>query len=386
MSTPSSAHRSEVKSLLTLLATGIIAIAFILWIDSQITLVGVLALAVAIWVYAIRDGISERAGRALVRSPSIFLTTVAIACVIYIIVFHNNDYALLMVATALLYAAAGIGLNIQTGLAGIANFSGAAFFTAGGYVTAVILKQSAAWGLLALIAGGLVAALIGTVLMLPVLRTKGYYTALVTIAFGVLLSSFLQVNDGLGGAQGLTVSALHIGTWDMSTAPDLGHLEVSFYWGFVVLSLVVFITAALLARRVEWSPIGISLDALRNDEIVSASFGISVQRWKITAFVFGNFILGLSGAVYGAMTGFVSPAGATFEQSLLLLSIVVLGGIGNTAGALVAAAIIVLIPEKMHALQEYRLLIFAVAVVLTLLFNPKGLIPRRMRVLQPAEK
>ncbi|OTP75064.1 branched-chain amino acid ABC transporter permease [Caballeronia sordidicola] len=372
-------HNRDSWSLVAVIGVAFAMLGLMLAFESQWALVAEIAVGAVTWFVIRRTSLAGRAQRAASTQPTLTNILVATGCIVIAVLFRSDDYSLLMLSTVLLYAVACIGLNIQTGLTGLANFAGAAFFACGGYTLAYLLRSTTILSTFAIVAGGLVSAVIGLVLMLPVLRTKGYYSVLVTIAFGVLCSSFLQVNDGLGGAQGLSVPGLHMLGWDMSSSPSVGGSDVSFYLAYVLVSLVLFLVASMLMRAVEWSFIGINLDTVRSDETVGISFGMNLSRWKVIAFMLGNLIIGIAGAVYGGMTGFVSPAGATFEQSLLLISIVVLGGIGNTLGALLAAVLIILVPEKLHALQEYRTLIFSVAVVVILLFRPRGLLPRTLR-------
>lgn len=362
-----------------MVAAGALVLAAILALESELALVGTLLTASILWWLGQRTGMLAEAGEFSDQSPRAARAIVALAAIVLLIVFHGEHYVLLMIATVLLFAAACAGINIQTGLAGLANFAGAAFFACGGYTLAVLSKHTALPHLLSIVLGGAVAAAIGAILLLPVLRTRGYYSALVTIAFGILFSSFLQVNEHLGGAQGLQLAPLTMLGWNMGSGFEVAGREVSFYFAYGLIALAVFLFSSLVAHAVEWSAIGVNLDATRSDELVSSTFGINLQRWKITAFLLGNFLIGISGAVYAGLTNFVSPAGATFEQSLLLISIVILGGVGNTWGSLVAAALVIILPEKLHSLQEYRVLIFSVFVVAILLFRPKGLVPRRMR-------
>mgnify|MGYP001041625715 FL=1 len=365
---------------------GVLVLACILALESELALAGTLVAAGGLWWWGLRAGIIAEAGAFSDRRPWAARLVVAGAATVLLIAFHGEHYALLMISTVLLFAAACAGINIQTGLTGLANFAGAAFFACGGYTLAVLAKSTALPHFLAILAGGVVAAAIGAVLLLPVLRTRGYYSALVTIAFGILCSSFLQVNEQLGGAQGLQVPPLTILGWDMGSGFEVAGREVSFYFAYGLLALAVFLLSSLVAHAIEWSAIGVNLDATRSDELVGSTFGINPQRWKITAFLLGNFLIGIAGAVYAGLTNFVSPAGATFEQSLLLISIVILGGIGNSWGSLIAAVLVILLPEKLHSLQEYRVLIFSVFVVAVLLFRPKGLVPRRMRDFSVMEK
>ena len=135
----------------------------------------------------------------------------------------------------------------------------------------------------------------------------------------------------------------------------------------------------MLASRLDRSWLGIWLDSVRLDETASAVFGVNIGRWKILAFTAGNFLAGLAGATYAKMMGFIAPNNFTLADSLMLVSAVILGGIGNRWGALPATAILVLLPEKLQFIQEYRLLLFAIVVVVILMASPAGLVPRRIR-------
>jgi len=121
------------------------------------------------------------------------------------------------------------------------------------------------------------------------------------------------------------------------------------------------------------------MDAIRLDEIASACYGLDIARWKIVAFTLGNFLAGTAGALYGHVLGFIAPNNFTFGDSLILVSIVLLGGIGNPWGVAAAAAFVVMLPEKFQIIQEYRFVLYAVLVILILLFRPEGLLPRRLR-------
>lgn len=302
-----------------------------------------------------------------------------IACAALILVFRNDHFVLLLLATVFLYATVCIGLNVQIGYCGVMNFAGAAFFGVGAYTAAVLVTHTQLPHLLVLLAGGAAAALIGCVLLLPVLRTRGHYAALVTIAFGILFRSFLEVNDTLGGPQGLQVPGMVIGGWRLSDGVTAFGTSFSFYVNYLILAFLLLLAAFILTQRINRSWLGLSMDAVRIDETAASTFGIHVVRWKITAFIIGNLFAGTAGALFAAMTGFVAPANFTFGDSLIMLSVIVLGGIGNLWGILPAAAIVLLLPEKLQVIQEYRFLLYAGAVILILLFHPQGMFPRRLR-------
>ena len=292
--------------------------------------------------------------------------------------FHENHFVLLLVITVLLYSVATLGLNVQFGYAGVLNFAGASFFGIGAYTSAV-LNGSAVPHLLVLVIGGLLAALAGSLLLLPVLRTRGHYAAVVTIAFALLFKTFLEVNDVLGGPQGMQVKGMSILGWSFNHNIKIGNISLSFYMNYFVVSLLLLIGAFILVRRLERSWIGLNLDALRLDETAANCFGLNIVRWKITAFLIGNFLIGIAGALFGMVGGFVAPNNYTFADSLILVSILLLGGIGNPWGLIVATIIVVVVPEKLQTIQEYRFLLYALMVIAVLLFRPEGLLPRPVR-------
>lgn len=338
-----------------------------------------LVLAVVATGVAIKTGFVRRVERDWAASET-RLNRLAFAVLIgLILVLSGSHFALLMISTVLLYFVASLGLNIQFGFTGLVNFAGAAFFGAGAYTAAVLGNVAVIPPLLILLAGGIVAMAISLPLLIPIVRTTGHYAAVVTIAFGVLFRTFLEVNEILGGPQGLMVNSMKLFGWDFYNAPSLGNLEISFYVNYALLAAVLAALVFVLFRRLERSWIGLHMDAVRLDETAAACFGISVKRTKILAFLLGNVILGVSGALYGMMISFIAPASFTFSDSLLLVSIVLLGGLGSPWGGAIAAAIVVLLPEKLQLLQEYRFLLFSILVMLVLLFRPEGILPRHLR-------
>jgi len=368
------------------LLPGVVAVALatayliaLLAVEKQPLIIGLLALAIAAvlaanwlgWLAPVSRSFADR------EEP---LAGLAIAAAFAVAVFfHDDHFVLLLVCTVLLYTVATLGLNIQFGYAGVLNFAGASFFGIGAYTSAVFNAHTAVPHLLVLLIGGLIAALIGSLLLLPVLRTRGHYAALVTIAFALLLKTFLEVNDVLGGPQGLQVKGMKIFGWSFNDNIEIGKISLSFYWSYFVVSMLLLIGAFILVRRLERSWIGLNLDALRLDETAANCFGLDVARWKITAFTLGNFLIGMAGALFGMIGGFVAPNNYTFADSLLLVSILLLGGIGNPWGLVVATIIVVVVPEKLQTIQEYRFLLYALLVIMVLLFRPEGLLPRPVR-------
>lgn len=371
------------RSYWPVVAAAISAAAFVmlfLYLEEQWEIVVLAVGLVVVLIAAARFGLLERVEVAASEHPRATILVNFAAALAVIALLRGEHFALLMLATVCLYATVCLGLTIQFGYAGIVNFAGIAFFGIGAYTTAVLTVHTAVPDLIVILFAGIVAGAIGSVLVLPLLRTRGHYAALVTIAFGILFRTFLEVNDVLGGPQGLKVPGMELFGWSLNDNISLGPLgTVSFYASYAVLALLLATGGYMLVKRLERSWIGLNLDAIRTDETAAASFGIDVPRWKIFAFTMGNCLAGAAGGVYAMMSGFIAPASFNFGDSLLLVSIVLLGGSGNPLGVLPAALLVVVLPEKLQVIQEYRFLLFAVLVILILRFRPDGLLPRKMR-------
>jgi ABC-type branched-subunit amino acid transport system permease subunit len=377
---------AEVARVRATLWPGLIALAIatgyliaLLAAEKQVLIISLLFVGIASVVAAAWFRLFDRVSRSFADREDALGGFAILAALMVAVFFHGDHFVLLLVITVLLYSVATLGLNIQFGYAGVLNFAGASFFGIGAYTSAVLNAHTTLPHLLVLMIGGLLAALIGSFLLLPVLRTRGHYAAVVTIAFALLLKTFLEVNDVLGGPQGMQVPGMKIIGWSFNDNIEIGGIAISFYMNYFVVSLGLLIGAFILVRRLERSWIGLNLDALRLDETAASCFGLDIARWKITAFLIGNFIIGMAGALFGMVGGFVAPNNYTFADSLILVSILLLGGIGNPWGLIVATMIVVVVPEKLQTIQEYRFLLYALMVIAVLLFRPEGLLPRPVR-------
>ena len=362
------------------LAAAATAFAFVLLRAESQRAIGLLvALGIAVGFVATRTRLLEPFARAAAAREGSTKLLVFAAVAALALLLREDDFSLLLLTRMLIVIIACLGLNVQFGYSGVVNFAGASFFGVGGYTAAVLSRGTHLPHLLILLAGGAAAALAGSILLVPVLRTRGHYAALVTIAFALLFRTFLEVNDTLGGPQGLKLGEFVLGRFHFNEPIELGFFEGSFYLRYVALSLLLAALFFVLVQRLERSWIGITLDAVRLDETAARTFGINLARWKITAFTLGNFITGIAGALSAFLIGFIAPNNYAFSESLIFVSILLLGGIGNVWGLCLATAIVILLPEKLQVIQEYRFLLFAAMVVLILLFRPAGLVPRPKR-------
>jgi ABC-type branched-subunit amino acid transport system permease subunit len=370
----------SVLVLLLLTATLTLYLWAFLQAESQLAVALLVGVAIALGLLSKRFGVIRRIETATETRPGLSRMLALLGALVLIAAFHNSPFILLMFCSVLLYSTVGLGLTLQFGYSGVANFASAAFFGIGSYATAEMATHTGIPHLLVLLLSGLIAAAIGSLLITPVLRTRGHYAALVTIAFGILFKTFIEVNDVLGGPQGLQVPGMDLFGFSLNDVATLAGVETSFYVPYAILSLLLFAVAFALVSALERSWIGLSMDVVRTDETAAATFGLHISRWKVIAFTMGNFFAGVAGGLYGMVSGFVAPNNFTFADSLLMVSIVILGGLGNIVGLIPAAVIVLLLPEKLQSIQEYRFLLFAALVIVILLFRPQGLLPRKTRI------
>ncbi len=305
--------------------------------------------------------------------------------------FPFADRRLLDLATLVgTYVLLGWGLNLVVGLAGLLDLGYVAFYAVGAYSFALLFQyfEFSFWMCLPL--AGLLAAVFGIVLGFPVLRLRGDYLAIVTLGFGemirIILINWVDFTRGPDGISGIPrpsffglpftrrppegVEAFHQ-FFDLAYAPI--HRVVFLYYVVIVLALA----ANFFILRIRRLPIGRAWEALREDEIASRSLGINPTNTKLSAFALGAMFGGFAGAVFAARQGFVSPESFSFIESAIILSIVVLGGMGSQVGVVVAAILLIGVPEWFRELQEFRMLAFGGAMVLIMIWRPRGLLAHR---------
>ena len=299
----------------------------------------------------------------------------------------------------LIYVMMGLGLNIVVGLAGLLDLGYVAFYAVGAYSYALLAKTFGLsfWILLPL--AGILAAFWGVLLGFPVLRLRGDYLAIVTLAFGeiirLVLINWVDLTNGYAGISGIprpTFFGIPFTAADDGFAARFGiefvpiHRTIFLY--YVILGLALL--TALITIRLRRLPIGRAWEALREDEIACRALGINTTNTKLTAFAIGAMFGGFAGSFFAARQGFISPESFTFMESAVIVAIVVLGGMGSQIGVAVAAIIMIGGTELMRELDllkeifgrdfdptQYRMLLFGFAMVLIMIWKPRGLISTR---------
>jgi branched-chain amino acid transport system permease protein len=284
-----------------------------------------------------------------------------------------DTYQTNIMGLALIFVVLGLGLNITVGLAGLLDLGYIAFFAVGAYGYALLNTKLGLGFWLCLPLGGVIAAACGLLLGFPILRLRGDYLAIVTLGFGSIAKIVFENWDTLfGGAQGIAgIDRPGLFGADLALSGVTVYL---YYLTLILVALAVFVT-----RRLQHSRIGRAWVALREDEIACAAMGVDIARTKLSAYAFGAFWAGVVGVIFAARNTYINPNSFTFLESALVLSIVVLGGMGSIVGVVLAALALVLLPEYLRAAAEYRMLVFGAVMVLMMILRPQGLIVARRR-------
>ena len=266
-----------------------------------------------------------------------------------------------------------VSLNLVNGHTGQFSLGHAAFMSLGAYGAAIFTLEASdklvpmlggpgafatgAAFLIALLVGGICAAICGWLVGMPSLRLRGDYLAIVTLGFNEIVRVILQNTDGdgpLGGPLGLRGIPAH----------------TTFFWVFLIAAVCVYAVTSMVN-----STYGRGFLAVRDDELAAGSMGINTVRYKVTAFVTGAFFAGLAGGLYAHLRTTISPEGFNFLKSFDIVVIVILGGMGSTAGVVVAAILLTVLNEFLRDAEQYRMIVFSLLLIVMMIVRPQGLIP-----------
>ncbi len=301
----------------------------------------------------------------------------------------------------LTYVMLGWGLNIVVGLAGLLDLGYVAFYAVGAYTYALLATTPGLeWSFwLCLPLAGLFAALAGVLLGFPVLRLRGDYLAIVTLGFGeivrIILQNWYSFTNGATGISGIPRPSFFGLSWQedppegetafhkfFGIEHDPGHETIFLYYIILALALVVNV----FTLRIRKLPVSRAWEALREDEIACRSLGINPTNTKLTAFGIGAMFAGFGGSFFATSQSFVSPESFVFMESAIILAIVVLGGFGSQLGVVLAAILLIVLPEVFREMRDFRYLAFGAAMVGIMLWRPAGLLAHREPTVHLAAK
>jgi branched-chain amino acid transport system permease protein len=321
-------------------------------------------------------------GHRLLEDPKLFRPVlVAVTVLALVMPWVSEMYQVTIWVFALIYVVLGLGLNITVGLAGLLDLGYVAFFGVGAYTYAILNTRFGLDFWICLPIGGLTGALVGVLLGFPILRLRGDYLAIVTLGFGSIAKIVYENWEGVfNGAKGIDKIA-RPGFFGMEM--DISAATTFTY--YLMLAMVVF--TIFVTNRLKDSRIGRAWMALREDEIACVAMGVDMAKTKLSAYALGAFWAGLVGVIFASQTTYINPASFDFMLSAIVLSMVVLGGMGSIVGVVIAALVLNLLPEYLRAFEDYRMLVFGAVMVLMMLFRPQGLVAnvRKTYIRRPVE-
>ncbi len=332
------------------------------------------------------------------KSISNFLDTkgyqIALTAIIFSVIFpflpFTDRYLMDIAIMMLTYIMLGWGLNIVIGLAGLLDLGYVAFYAVGAYSYALFAIHFGWSFWICLPIAGIFAAMFGVLLGFPVLRLRGDYLAIVTLAFGemirILLLNWYQLTKGPDGLTGIPRPSFF--GLPFKSFPDEGEQTFHTFFGIeydpmqriiflYYLILVLALITNLFTIKIRRLPIGRAWEALREDEIACKSLGVNPRNTKLTAFAIGAMFGGFAGSFFATRQAFISPESFTFIESAIIVAIVVLGGMGSQTGVVLATVFLIGLIEVFRDFESYRMIAFGGAMVLIMIFRPRGILATR---------
>ncbi|MEN8245458.1 MAG: high-affinity branched-chain amino acid ABC transporter permease LivM [Thermodesulfobacteriota bacterium] len=351
------------------------------WRWERILMVGIGAFVLSfVWRYLIRRkeaGIKkadigeeqQSIVQRIMEERKIYLPSLAaIAVFVVIFPFVFSMYQTNIMTTALIYVVVGLGLNIVVGLAGLLDLGYVAFYLVGAYTYALLNLHFGLGFWTVLPIGALFAGIFGVILGFPVLRLRGDYLAIVTLGFGEIIRLIMENWNAFSFGPSGIANIPRPGLFGL----DLSLHQNIIYVYFIMIGLAIF--TIFVVRRLQDSRLGRAWIALREDEVACQAMGIDKWKTKLSAFGLGATWAGLGGVMFAAKTTFINPASFTIWESIIILCVVVLGGMGSILGVICGAMILILLPEYLRAFSEYRMLLFGAILVTMMVFKPEGII------------
>ena len=299
------------------------------------------------------------------NSTSLKLTfAVVLIALLFLPRFVTNLYYLHVINLAGIYSLVTIGINLLTGYTGQVSMGHAGFFAVGTYVSALLAMNFGFPWILGCVAAAAFASACGFVIAVPAMKLAGSYLVLATVGFGeivrLILLNWTPVTKGAAGLVGIPL-------------PRIAGMQIMSEQEFFYLILAFLILGTYVAYRMAASKIGRTFMAIREDELAARAMGVPINRYKIAAFMISAGYAGAAGAIYGSFSGVASPDNFTFDDSVAFLCMSVIGGNRTVGGALVGTVTLVVLNELLRAFQAYRLIVYGLILILTVIYMPQGL-------------
>ena len=296
----------------------------------------------------------------------VFALVAFVVALLLPVIFRGNDYLLNLCVVAGVYSIVVMGLGILLGWAGQMSLAQAAFLGIGAYTSAYFTTHVGLNFWQALPLSILMSALVGVGVGYPCLRLSGHYLALATIGFGIItqlvLINWKAVTNGSDGITGIPAP------------PPIGSISFESYGTYFYIVLGFVVLCAYIASRIKATRVGRAMEAIRENELAASAMGINTTRYKILAFVLAGSYAGLAGSLLAHSIKFISPDSYSFDQSVVFLVMLILGGSSSIGGAILGAALLTLLPEVLRPLKNSYIMVYGAAVVAMIVFMPRGLV------------
>ena len=323
-------------------------------------------------------GLRDTVGQASGKVPT-WVWIIILLAAAFCYPFFTGRYAQDVATNVLIYVCLGLGLNIVVGLAGMLDLGYIAFYGVGAYTYALLNIHFGMSFWICLPIAATLALTAGCLIGYPTLRMRGDYLAIVTLGFGeivrILLNNWMSLTNGPNGILGIDPPSIYIPSFENGFSLEVLYLKKLHYLYYVALFLAI--VTIISVRHLNYSRIGRAWESIREDETAAELMGVNTFKLKLLAYAMGALFAGLAGAFFCARMRFVSPESFTFLESAMVLSMVVLGGMGSIPGIILGAAALIVLPEVFREFENYRMLVFGMSMVVMMLFRPAGLIPAK---------
>ncbi len=323
-------------------------------------------------------GFRDTVGQASSKVPN-WVWIVILLAAAFSYPFFTGRYAQDVATNVLIYVCLGLGLNIVVGLAGMLDLGYIAFYGVGAYTYALLNIHFGMSFWICLPFAAAFALTAGCIIGYPTLRMRGDYLAIVTLGFGeivrILLNNWMSLTNGPNGLLGVKPPSILIPSFQGGISFEVFYLKKLHFLYYIALALAIVTIIAV--RHLNFSRIGRAWESIREDETAAELMGVNTFKLKLLAYAMGALFAGLAGAFFCARMRFVSPESFTFLESAMVLSMVVLGGMGSIPGIILGAAALIVLPEVFREFETYRMLVFGMSMVVMMLFRPAGLIPAK---------
>ncbi|MBA3529473.1 MAG: branched-chain amino acid ABC transporter permease [Propionibacteriaceae bacterium] len=385
----------EIAAIALLMALALFGTAFALNNDDAGSFVSFLAFAGTIIAVLFRTGAMGWLSAVSQRHKRVLILSAFVVAFAFPFTQGGSDANMSIATQVIIFAATAMGLNIVVGLAGLLDLGYIAFLGAGAFVAAILSRSAFATAdvhppfIVVVLISGAVSATLGLIIGSPTLRVSGDYLAIVTLAFGEIFRISMNNLDGQDGpdlthgSNGIpAIPDLDLFGFNFGERHELLSVPLGRFSNYYFLLLLVIGLIILVFTRLNNSRIGRGWVAIREDEKAAEAMGVNVFGLKLFAFAGGAFLAGVAGSIKAHQDVSVTPDQYVFLESAFLVAAIVLGGMGTVLGVLVGATLLKLMPEKLRFVNEYRLLIFGLLLIIMMRFRPEGLIANQRRQLE----